>query len=140
MFFKLKGNPLTREIICSFSETYYPDESLTPQMLEQLSCIQNNSVITIQSNTQSKAGLINIEIKRALSRFYCLQLLKEGGTLAYTKFVQYKPQDVILSESNFDRLSQLIQHLTSSSQECLMATCALLPNQIKRLVITPQNN
>lgn len=123
MFFKEEKISPSLEIIQSFADTYYPTLVLHSKMLEQLSWLQNNTVITSQSNVNSKQDLVNIEVKRILSRLHSVKLLLEGGALCYSAFVQSQTADIVLSEDNFNRLSRFIQELTLASRECLMATC-----------------
>ncbi len=123
MFFKEEKIAPSLEILQSFADTYYPTLIGHSKMLEQLSWLQNNTVITSQSNVNSKQDLVNIEVKRILSRLHSVKLLLEGGSLSYSAFVQSQTADIVLSEDNFNRLSRFIQELTPTSQECLMATC-----------------
>ena len=111
------------KMILSFARTHYPSLVLQPDMLQQLLWLQGNSVITSQSNVHSQKDLVNIEVKRILSRLYSFHLLMEGGAPAYSAFVQSQAADVRLSEANFNRLSQFVQALAPASRECLMATC-----------------
>lgn len=122
MFFKEVKEPSPVKIIESFVKENYPTLKLTPKMFEQLSWLQTNSVNTSQSNVNSIPATVNIEVKRILSRYHSLELLKEGGTDAYTKFVQSQT-DMVLSENNFNHLSTFIQQLSDNSSQCLMATC-----------------
>ena len=63
--------------IQTFIKKYYPDLSLHPQMLAQLSWLQGNSVTTSQANTQATTDDdVNPEIKRCLARLYCLKQLE----------------------------------------------------------------
>ncbi len=123
MFFKEEAFPLSSEMVRSFAYTHYPDLTLHPKMVEQLSWLQNNSVNTSQSNVNFQKTPINIEVKRTLSRLNSLMLLVEGGSSAHTAFVLSQPIDNVLSEENFNRLSHFIQELSLVARKCLMATC-----------------
>ncbi len=120
MFFKAES---TVEIVQTFARIHYPDLTLQPKMFEQLSWLQNNSVNTSQSDVQSKDVAVNIEVKRILSRLYCLRLIIDGKSFAYSAFVQAQTEDLILREDNFQRLSLFIKELTPASLKCLEATC-----------------
>lgn len=124
MFFKME-TPLEK-----FANAHYPDLALHPKMLEQLTWLQHNSVNTSQSNINAQQDHINIEVKRVLSRYNALRLLKQGGTLAYSEFVQSQPEDIILSEYNFNLLSAFIQLLTPAALECLIATCFITKSDV----------
>lgn len=121
MFFKAK-NSQSLEIVQSFADIHYPDLIQYPQMLTQLSWLQNNSVNTSQSNVHFKKSPVNPEVKRILSRLYSLKLLVENDISSYSMFVQSQSEE-ILSERNFHQLSRFIQELTPASRNCLMATC-----------------
>ncbi|MDP3705845.1 MAG: hypothetical protein Q8R24_08040 [Legionellaceae bacterium] len=127
MFFKAEVSTShissSLEIVQEFADTHYPDLSLNSKMMEQLLWLQTNSVNTSQSNVQTKKGPVNIEVKRILSRLYCLTLLEMGGTASYALFIQAQRRDNVLSEVNFNRLSAFIQALSPASRQCLMATC-----------------
>lgn len=115
--------PSSLEIIREFSDTYYPDLPLNSKMIEQLLWLQTNSVMTSQSNVQAIKEPVNGEVKRILSRLYCLRLLEIGGDASHALFIQAQHQDNALSKANFERLSDFIQALTPASLQCLMATC-----------------
>ncbi len=127
MFFKIEvSNPhpsASLEIVQEFADTHYPDLSLNTNMMKQLLWLQTNSVNTSQSNVQTKKEPVNMEVKRILSRLYCLTLLEIGGTASHALFIQAQHRDNVLSEVNFNRLSAFIQALRPASRRCLMATC-----------------
>lgn len=123
LFFKEEAFPLSSEMVRSFARSHYPDLTLHPKMVEQLSWLQNNSVNTSQSNVSLQKTPINIEVKRTLSRLNSLTLLIEGGTSAYTAFALSQPINNVLSEENFNRLSHFIQSLSLVARKSLMATC-----------------
>ncbi len=123
MFFEEAEISPSIKRVQSFAKTYYPHLALRPNMLQQLSWLQDNSVITSQSTVSSQKDHVNIEVKRILSRLSSLYLLVEGGSTAYSTFVQSQTADIVLSEDNFNRLSHFIKALTPAARECLMATC-----------------
>lgn len=123
VFFKESEISPALKIVQSFADTYYPTLALQPNMFQQLSWLQDNSFITSQSTVHSKKDHVNIEVKRILSRLYSLHLLMEGGSAAYSTFVQSQTVDIVLCEDNFNRLSHFIKTLTPAARECLMATC-----------------
>lgn len=123
MFFKKEEISPDLGVVQSFVRTYYPTLSLDSNMVQQLLWLQNNSVITSQSNALSKNDAVNIEVKRSLSRLYSLKLFSEGGSESYSNFVQSQAVEVGLTEGTFNRLSAFIQRLSPAAYEALMATC-----------------
>jgi hypothetical protein len=125
MFFesKIDKTPSAQEIVQSFVDSHYPDLILHPKMMEQLLWLQDNSVNTSQSSVQSKKEEVNLEVKRILSRLYCLKLLENGNLTSYQSFIQAQAPERVLCEADFTRLSHFIQVLSPASRQALMATC-----------------
>lgn len=71
MFFKT-------DVVNTYVAEYYPNLPLHPAMVSQLMWLQGNSVNTSQSSIQAKKDLVNLEVKRILSRYHCLLLLQRG--------------------------------------------------------------
>jgi len=92
-------------------------------MLQQLSWIQDNSVITSQSNDEIKPDSINMEVKRTLARYACSQLLLQGDEAAWDKFIAAQAPETALTFSRFVQLSALIQKLPEPFRHVLIATC-----------------
>lgn len=123
VFFKKEEISPDLEIVQSFASINYPTLSLDSNMIQQLLWLQNNSVVTSQSNVLSKNDVVNTEVKRILSRLYSLKLLKEGGSESYSAFAQSQTAEVGLTEATFNQLSACIQMLSPAAYEALMATC-----------------
>lgn len=113
-------NTRSLEIYCS---TYFPHLPVTPAILAQLSWLQDNPIITSQSHTQINQDSINIEVKRAMTRYSCLHLLKEGSEAAWSAFVMNQPVSVKLDFEKFQQLASIIQSLSEEAQQCLLASC-----------------
>lgn len=133
MFSKVQSP--AQDLVREFAATHYPDLYLHPKMIEQLSWLQSNSVVTSQANVQLRQDLINIEIKRSLARYNALLLLMGGGTSAYAKFVESQAIDVALSMESFSRLSDAIQALSFDARRALMATCFITKSDAAELSV-----
>jgi len=123
MFFKSDKAHTAQDIVQSFIDTNYPNLILQPKMMEQLLWLQDNSINTSQSSFQSKKEQVNLEVKRILSRLYCLKLFEKGDLASYQLFTQAQVTGRVLCEADFNRLSHFIQELSPVSRQCLMATC-----------------
>lgn len=108
-----------------FCNEHFPGLELLPPMMEQLLWIQANTVNTSHSNTRMDVATIdiNIEVKRTLTRLFCMTLLIKGDDSAYQQFTAAQLETVTLSREKFKQLSDFIQRLSPTSQQCLLATC-----------------
>lgn len=113
----------SRGIVEAFAQTHYPALPLSPEMIEHLLWLQDNTVMTSQSNAQSISRPANGEVQRCLSRLYCLTLLLDGSESSYLALTQSQAEDLVLSKDNFEQLSKLIQNLSADEYDCLKATC-----------------
>lgn len=100
---------------------------ITQEQIEQLSWVLDNPVFTPELSTQLPSTSIHREVPRALSRLYCLQLLRAGSHDAYEAFVapQTNPEMPRLTEPSFRQLSREIAGLDSVSYEVLRAAAIL---------------
>lgn len=97
--------------------------ALSLEIIEQLLWLQDNTVMTSQSNAQSISRPANGEVQRSLSRLYCLSLLLDGSESSYQAFTLSQAADLVLSKENFEQLSALIKSLSVDECDCLKVTC-----------------
>lgn len=100
---------------------------ISPEQIEQLSWVLVNPVSTPELSTTIGLTPIHREIPRALSRLYCLQLLRRGAHEDYEAFVapQTNPDIPRLTEVSFRQLSREIARLDSVSYEVIQAAAIL---------------
>lgn len=100
---------------------------LTPEQVEQLSWVLDNPLSTPELSSQFPVTAIHPEVSRALSRLYCLQLLRNGSHEAYEEFVapQANPEQPRLTEPSFRQLSREIIRLDAVSYEVLQTAAVL---------------
>lgn len=100
---------------------------ITQEQIEQLSWVLVNPVMTPEISTPLTSAPIHPEVPRALSRLYCLQLLRNGSHEDYEDFVapQTDPDAPRLTEVSFQQLSREITELDPVSYEVIRATAIL---------------
>ena len=107
--------------------TYGNKLKITSEQIEQLSWVVDNTIRTPEMDTKSTLGNIHREIPRALSRLYCLQLLRSGENADYERFIA--PQTDIanpkLNRDSFAHLTRQIKALDGMSYEVLQATAII---------------
>ena len=114
--------------IRQYIHKHFADQlEITQEQIEQLSWVLDNPVFTPELATQLSSAPIHQEVPRALSRLYCLQLLRNGSHEAYEAFVapQTDPDIPRLAEPSFRQLSREIARLDSVSYEVIQATAIL---------------
>lgn len=114
--------------IKEYIHTHFADQlEITREQIEQLSWVLVNPVVTPELSTQRSSAAIHREVPRALSRLYCLQLLRDGSHQAYKAFVapQTAPDVPRLSEPSFQKFSREIAGLDAVSYQVLQATAIL---------------
>jgi hypothetical protein len=142
MFFdreRTEVGPIRTEVdpVGLFLKSTYPDLVLKPAMLEQLSWLQTNSVVTSQSHVQAAETDVNAEVKRVLSRLYCLRLMLKGDEAAYQCFVLAQPSADRLSAVSFSKLSAFVKDLSPAAYQCLEATCFITKSD-RAIAMMPQ--
>jgi chloramphenicol O-acetyltransferase len=123
------------QIIKDFSKMTYPELVLTPQMLAQISWLQNNSVVTSQSSLVAQKTSVNDEVMRILSRLNALRLLEAGGLESYQALTQSQPVESKLTEAQFDALSSFIKQLSEPARQALKATCCITKSDMARAAV-----
>jgi hypothetical protein len=128
------ADPVIAEIR-AYSQTQYGGGAfpvrLSDAELAQLSVLQPNTVSTPEAGARIAArgaqpfDQLNIEIRRALARVYCLQLLRRGGQEAYQAFVAAQPEAGRLTFDAFQQLSAWIRARTPLQMVALRASCFL---------------
>jgi len=95
---------------------------ISEQQIQQLSWIVTHKRRTYEMDRYIKPGQMHSEVSRALTRLYCLQLLKSGSKQSYDQFIaaqlvsnQIKP----LSFNSFNKLSRHIQELKPLDYELI---------------------
>ncbi|WP_066013004.1 hypothetical protein [Endozoicomonas atrinae] len=114
--------------IRQYIHKHFSDQlEITQEQIEQLSWVLDNPVFTPELATQLSSAPIHQEVPRALSRLYCLQLLRNGSHEAYEAFVapQTDPDTPRLTEPSFRQLSREIAGLDSVSYEVIQTTAIL---------------
>ncbi|MDD7804656.1 MAG: hypothetical protein PUP46_03625 [Endozoicomonas sp. (ex Botrylloides leachii)] len=119
---KNHGESVTDRIYAYANKTYGKQLSLTPDEVRQLAWVNDNPIATPEMATKDTSHALHVEIKRALTRLYCLQLLKEGSETSYQYFIapQIGKKNVpLLNKKSFNSLSSLIQALNPTAFETL---------------------
>ncbi len=100
---------------------------ITQEQIEQLSWVLDNPISTPELSEQIPSIPIHREVPRALSRLYCLQLLRRGSHEDYETFIrpQVNPEAPKLTEASFRQLSREIARLDSVSYEVIQAAAIL---------------
>ncbi|WP_257265093.1 hypothetical protein [Endozoicomonas sp. ONNA2] len=112
--------------IRAYIHQHFADQLVvTREQIEQLSWVLANPVVTPELSAQRLPASIHQEVPRALSRLYCLQLLRNGSNAAYKAFVAPQTDPGGLSESSFQQLAREIARLDAVSYEVLQATAIL---------------
>lgn len=117
---------------------------LTAAQLQQLAWVvdhfRHSHDLEMCIAPQNKA--IHIEIARALTRLYCLELLKSGKKADYDKFISSQINQP-LSFSSFKKLSKYIQQLKNSDHElleqALILSAVSLSGQAEKMAINILN-
>ncbi|MDP3559000.1 MAG: hypothetical protein Q8R79_01435 [Legionellaceae bacterium] len=133
------STPDFKRLIETYYQEVFPGLMLAPSMINQLSWLQNNSVFTSQANVSAPTTSINSEIKRVLSRHYCVTLLIEGTENAYQRFTVAQAGEHTLSRESFSTLSQFISRLSPIAQRCLFASCYITKSDEAIRVLHQQN-
>ncbi len=108
--------------------------TVTETQIEQLSWVLENPVITPEFDIAGQRG-IHMEVPRALSRLYSLQLLRSGTQADYIQFVfpQRNKHQHRLPFDKFLKLAKIIQGLDNHSYAVLEATAI-----ISSVVLSPR--
>jgi hypothetical protein len=107
-----------------------PKLQVSRAQIKQLSWVFNNPFKTNEMSVKAVEDGMHIEVKRALSRLYCLQLLREGGKAAYDKFVEAQNEALVrdkssptpLSFDSFQVLSNQIRALNEAQHRALISS------------------
>lgn len=102
--------------------------ALPKQIIQQLAFLQANAIKTSESNVRlanKEPDNLHIEIKRALTRWYCLKLLLDGGVEAYQKFTRAQSNAEKLSNDSFEVLSRFLNRLSPAAKHVIEITCFL---------------
>lgn len=98
---------------------------ISEQQLQQLSWIVTHKRRTYEMDRYIKPGQMHSEVSRALTRLYCLQLLKAGSKQAYDQFIAAQlvsHKTKLLSFNSFNKLSKHIQQLNPLDYELIEAS------------------
>ena len=96
---------------------------LRPYELEQLSWVLDHVKRSHEQDHRITDAGVHIEISRALTRLYCLQLLRAGGYNDYRNFVAPQIKSKLadpLTYSGFLSLTEKIKHLHNKDYQLLM--------------------
>ena len=120
------ANPaITR--IQQYIDVTFPDGQLIIDlpMLEQLTWVENSPSRTSEMDTKATSITVHREIPRALSRIFCLRLLRSGLPEDYSAFVKPQPEATQLTQESFNHLSALIRKLNDSEYTALETSVIL---------------
>ena len=112
----------------------YDDLDLTHEELMQLSWYDGSTVHSPQASETDLADKLHIEIKRALARCYCFNLILKGNQEAYEKFIQAQDAPK-LSFSAFVELAKEAQSLDEDARAAIRASCFLSVNEKMKLAV-----
>jgi len=110
------------------NKTFANKINISEDQLQQLSWIVKHKRRTYEMDMYVNPNSIHIEITRALTRLYCLQLLKTGGRDSYNKFVAAQLSNKtpnILTFYSFAKLSKHIQQLSDLDYELIVTSTIL---------------
>jgi hypothetical protein len=117
------------EKIAAYAKETYTDPVLqiSPAVIKQLAWVYNNNYKTnemciVESVSTSP---LHIEIKRALSRLYCLQLLRTGGEKSHAAFIEAQKRagnPNPLKESGYYTLSNIVKIMDDHAYQALIAS------------------
>lgn len=102
--------------------------TLTSQQITQLAWVMNHSRRTNDMDQKAIESQVHIEVLRALTRLYCMQLLKQGDKRAYDSFIiaQVNSKELsIISFHSFKQFSKYIQNLSAEDYELLQTATIL---------------
>ena len=107
--------------------TYGDKLQINDDQIKQLSWVMDSSVVTPEMESRELSQVIHREVPRALSRLYCLQLLRSGKNDDYQLFIN--PQSVEdkpkLNKDSFLVLSKRISGLDDESYAVLQASAII---------------
>lgn len=118
---------------------------LTNAQLQQLAWVVDHSRHShdLEMYIAPQNKTIHIEISRALTRLYCLQLLKSGKKADYDNFISSQLNKP-LAFSSFKKLSRYIQQLDSSDyallEQAVILSAVSLSDHAEELAINVLNN
>jgi hypothetical protein len=113
----------------AYIQKNYPYKlQISEEQIQQLSWVMGHVRRSYDMDMQAVDNGVHIEIVRALTRMYCLQLLRSGTADDYTKFIAAQLDanaNSSLTFCSFKKLSKLIQALNALDYE-LLETATIL--------------
>ncbi len=126
-------------LLHSYIQSQFPASlQLTPEQIEQLTWIIEHKNRSFDLDMCANND-VHIEVSRALTRLYCLQLLKNGGRTEYEHFVAAQLSNNIdepLSFASFNLLALHVQQL--SNEDFLLLQTAIILSAVS--LSTPAAN
>ena len=111
-------------VIRDYVKLTYDDRlTISEEQLEQLTWVIDNPVSTPEMDVRTDQKTVHKEIRRALSRLYCLQLLRSGNPDDYQQFIasQTDSHNPKLNRDSFNQMVKLIGSMDAESYEVLQA-------------------
>ena len=118
----LASEPVT--MIRNYIKVTYGDRlHISEEQVEQLAWVVGNPVHTPEMDAKADQKSIHIEIPRALSRLYSLQLLRSGSQEDYQRFIapQVESKELRLNRDSFSQMAKLVASMDAESYGVLQA-------------------
>ncbi len=140
IFLSTNCHATSQDAIRSYISNNFSKIILTQEQIAQLSWIMDHKRRSHDMDLRVANPKIHIEISRALTRLYCMQLLKDGSKTSYDQFVAAQlsnDSETILTFVSFKKLSKYLQNLSDDDyailQDAIILSAVSLSEQAARL-------
>lgn len=113
-------NPIfanNEQVLHKYIDTHFSRRiTISPQQISQLSWVIDHNKRSFDMDARVHDPKMHIEVVRALTRLYCMQLLRSGSQEDYEDFVASQVNQNITNSLTFASFKKLSKHLQNLSQ------------------------